>query len=76
MTDLEVYLVALLVKLGVVASIASTLARWATFKSLLMQESRTLNQRLAKLGQPGLVRYRQQRACDADAVHHDPLTTP
>src|ERR1700682_432759 len=47
MTDLEAYLVALLVKLGAVASIASILARWGTFKSLLMQESRTLNQRLA-----------------------------
>ncbi len=46
MTDLEPYLVALLVKLGAVASIASLLARWNTFKALLMQDSRTLNQRL------------------------------
>ncbi|PWU00841.1 MAG: sensor histidine kinase [Terriglobia bacterium] len=46
MTDLEPYLVALLVRLGVVASIASILARWSTFKSFLMQDTRTLNQRL------------------------------
>ncbi len=37
----------LLVKLGVVASIASTLARSNHFKSMLMRENRTLNQRLA-----------------------------
>jgi len=47
MTDLEPYLVALLVKLGAVASIASILARWNSFKAILMQDSRTLNQRLA-----------------------------
>ena len=35
----------LLVKLGVMASIASILARSSHFKSMLMRESRTLNQR-------------------------------
>ena len=40
------YLVTLLVKLGVVASLASILARSNTFKGMLMRESRTLNQRL------------------------------
>ncbi|MBZ5612348.1 MAG: sensor histidine kinase [Acidobacteriia bacterium] len=44
---LESYLVSLLVKLGAMASIASVLARSNTFKSMLMRESRTLNQRLA-----------------------------
>ncbi len=37
----------LLVKLGVVASIASILARSNHFKAMLMRENRTLNQRLA-----------------------------
>jgi two-component system LytT family sensor kinase len=37
----------LLVKLGAMASIASVLARSNSFKGLLMQETRTLNQRLA-----------------------------
>jgi two-component system LytT family sensor kinase len=37
----------LLVKLGAMASVASVLARSSSFKSLLMQETRTLNQRLA-----------------------------
>jgi two-component system LytT family sensor kinase len=37
----------LLVKLGAMASIASVLARWNRFKSLLMQDTRTLNQRVA-----------------------------
>ncbi len=37
----------LLVKLGAMASIASVLARSNSFKSLLMQETRTLNQRVA-----------------------------
>jgi two-component system, LytTR family, sensor kinase len=41
------FLIALLIKLGVVASAASILARWSTFQSMLMQNSRTLNQRLA-----------------------------
>src|SRR5436305_196211 len=41
------YLVPLLLKLGVMASIASILARSSTFKSMLMLESRTLNQRMA-----------------------------
>jgi two-component system LytT family sensor kinase len=41
------FLITLLIKLGVVASIASILARWSTFKSMLMQNGRTLNQRLA-----------------------------
>lgn len=44
---LQEYLVPLLLKLGVMASIASILARSGTFKGLLMMESRTLNQRLA-----------------------------
>jgi two-component system LytT family sensor kinase len=44
---LERYLVALLVKLGAMASIASVLARSNHFKSALMRETRTLNQRLA-----------------------------
>jgi two-component system LytT family sensor kinase len=43
---LQEYLVPLLLKLGVMASIASILARSATFKSMLMLENRTLNQRL------------------------------
>jgi two-component system LytT family sensor kinase len=42
----ESYL-SLLVKLGVMASIASILARSSRFKSMLMRESRTLNQRAA-----------------------------
>src|SRR3954453_3787887 len=37
----------LLVKLAAMASIASVLARSNSFKSLLMQETRTLNQRIA-----------------------------
>ena len=47
MPDLERFLVALLVKLAAVASLASILARWNTFKAMLMPETRTLNQRLA-----------------------------
>lgn len=43
---LQEYLVPLLLKLGVMASIASILARSSFFKSMLMLESRTLNQRL------------------------------
>jgi two-component system LytT family sensor kinase len=43
---LQDYLVPLLLKLGVMASIASILARSGAFKSMLMMESRTLNQRL------------------------------
>ena len=43
---LERYLVALLVKLGAMASIASVLARSNRFKSALMRETRTLNQRV------------------------------
>jgi two-component system LytT family sensor kinase len=47
MPDLErSFLIALLIKLGVVASIASILARFTRFKTLLMQDSRTLPQRL------------------------------
>ena len=42
----ERYLVPLLLKLGVMASIASILARSSPFKSMLMRENRTLNQRL------------------------------
>ena len=44
---LEDYLVPLLLKLGVMASIASVLARSNAFKSMLMRENRTMNQRLA-----------------------------
>jgi two-component system LytT family sensor kinase len=44
---LESYLVPLLLKLGVMASIASILARSNSFKSMLMRENRTMNQRLA-----------------------------
>jgi two-component system LytT family sensor kinase len=43
----ESYLVTLLVKLGLMASVASLLARWNSFKSMLMRENRTLNQRVA-----------------------------
>jgi two-component system LytT family sensor kinase len=43
---LETYLVTLLVKLGVVASLASILVRSAPAKRMLMRENRTLNQRL------------------------------
>lgn len=43
---LQEYLVPLLLKLGAMASIASILARSNSFKSMLMMESRTLNQRL------------------------------
>ena len=44
---LESFLVSLLVKLGAMASIASVLARSNQFKSLLLREDRSLNQRLA-----------------------------
>jgi len=43
----EYYPVPLLLKLGVMASIASILARFNRFKSMLMLENRTLNQRVA-----------------------------
>jgi hypothetical protein len=43
---LERYLVALLVKLVAMASIASVLARSNRFKSALMRETRTLKQRV------------------------------
>src|SRR3954463_13524688 len=43
---LQDYLGPLLLKLGGMASIASILARSSTFKSMLMLESRTLNQRM------------------------------
>jgi two-component system LytT family sensor kinase len=46
MPDLERYLVALLLKLGATACAASVLARSNRFQSMLMRESRTLNQRL------------------------------
>jgi len=42
----EQYLVPLLVKLGVMASIASFLARSNSFKSMLMRENRVLSERL------------------------------
>jgi two-component system, LytTR family, sensor kinase len=44
---LDDYAVPLLLKLGVMASIASVLARSNTFKAMLMRESRTMNQRIA-----------------------------
>jgi two-component system LytT family sensor kinase len=44
--NLETYLVALLVKLAAMASIASILARSNHFKAMLMRENRTLPQRL------------------------------
>jgi two-component system LytT family sensor kinase len=44
---MEPYLVSLLVKLGAMAAIASILARSSHFKTLLMQEDRTLKQRLS-----------------------------
>jgi len=40
------YLVTLLVKLGVVASLASILVRWSAVKRALMRESRTMSQRM------------------------------
>ena len=43
---LERDIVTLLVKLGVVAALASILARSNTFKRMLMRENRTMNQRL------------------------------
>ncbi len=47
MPDLNSFLVSLLFKLGIMAAIASVLARSSRFKSTLMRETRTLNQRLA-----------------------------
>ena len=47
---LQDYLVPLLLKLGVMASIASILARSSTFKAMLMLENRTLNQRMTLSG--------------------------
>ena len=47
MPDLNSFLVSLLFKLGIVAAIASVLARSSRFKSTLMRETRTLNQRMA-----------------------------
>src|SRR5438105_11862649 len=44
---LKEYYLTLLVKLGVVAAIASVLARSGKFKRVLMRENRTLDQRLA-----------------------------
>ena len=43
---LDDYAVPLLLKLGVMASIASILARSNTFKAMLMRENRTMNQRV------------------------------
>jgi two-component system, LytTR family, sensor kinase len=40
------YLILLLIKLGVVAAIASILARWTAFQAVLLEDSRTLKQRL------------------------------
>jgi two-component system LytT family sensor kinase len=40
------YLITLLVKLAVVASIASILVRWSAVKRMLMRETRTMQQRL------------------------------
>ena len=42
----ESYVVSLLVKLAAMASIASILARSSRFKSILLEENRTLDQRL------------------------------
>ncbi len=42
----ESYLVTLLIKLGVVASLASILVRWAAVKRMLMRENRTMAQRM------------------------------
>jgi two-component system, LytTR family, sensor kinase len=42
----ERYFVSLLIKLGAVASIASILARWGAFQSMLMREERTLGHRV------------------------------
>ena len=39
-------LVTLLVKLGVVASLASILVRWSAVKRMLMRENRTMGQRV------------------------------
>jgi two-component system, LytTR family, sensor kinase len=48
MPELEpAFLIQLLIKLGVVASIASILARWTAFQTVLLRDNRTLNQRLA-----------------------------
>ncbi len=47
MPDLNSFLVSLLFKLGIVAAIASILARSSRFKAMLMRENRTLNQRMA-----------------------------
>jgi len=46
MPDLNSFLVSLLFKLGIVAAIASVLARSSRFKAMLMRENRTLNQRM------------------------------
>src|SRR5512145_2970081 len=43
---MEQHLIRLLIKLGVVASLASFMARSNAFKRMLMREQRTLNQRL------------------------------
>jgi two-component system LytT family sensor kinase len=43
---LEAHLVTLLVKLGVVASVASVLVRWNTVQHMLLRESRSVQQRL------------------------------
>jgi two-component system LytT family sensor kinase len=42
----EEYLVVLLIRLGVVASLASILVRFGRFKTMLLREERTINQRL------------------------------
>ncbi len=42
----EQYLVLLLIRLGVVASLASLLVRFGRFKRMLLREDRTINQRL------------------------------
>ncbi|HSW50947.1 MAG TPA: hypothetical protein VLH09_12265, partial [Bryobacteraceae bacterium] len=43
---MEQHLIRLLVKLGVVAALASFMVRSSAFKRMLMREQRTLNQRL------------------------------
>jgi two-component system, LytTR family, sensor kinase len=48
MPELETpFLISLLIKLGVAAAAASILARWNPFKTILVQDNRTLEQRLA-----------------------------
>src|SRR5437867_3589874 len=45
-TEHQQFLVSLLVKIGMVAALASILVRWNPVKRMLLREERTLNQRL------------------------------